>query len=411
MPTAVPAEEWSQTRLPLALRGGEVSLRRALVSHVVGASSLSPPPRLEPTAIALSEVKQCGESIAKSAPDISFKLLDAQEQLTLGLLKGGYANDVVGRQGYNRGGHYSRSGEWLTVPPPKDYVEALSHEARWCVQVANVLNTQPEKKEAAKRVLASIAHDLHIKVVDCRAWGAGRLITVIANTVKNGQPDAGWTVLYKWVSVSGLSASDLSFPQITTPTSKALPPGVYSVYATKHVGDTLRKTEPITVSAFQDAKVKMRDPGTVGLRAERSQTEPHEPERFAAFAQFFKAYMGTASVVTASLPIPLAAFHLVPTYAMQEKFLSTYASLFCFLMLGYLFYIRHALGRLMFYTKPDGHVALRMFVSFVPLLLILASLTLVFLYHHYLLDSLTAFSERGVMDLTNDGCVEVSRLP
>jgi len=124
--------------------------------------------------------------------------------------------------------------------------------------------------------------------------------------------------------------------------------------------------------------------------------------RFAAFAQFFKAYMGTASVVTASLPIPLAAFHLIPTYAAQEKFLSTYTSLFCFLMLGYLFYIRHSLGRLMFYTRPDGHVRLRAFVSFVPLLLILASLSLVFLYHYYLQASLAVFSERGVMNVTTD---------
>src|SRR5271169_3014935 len=149
-------------------------------------------------------------------------------------------------------------------------------------------------------------------------------------------------------------------------------------------------------------KGEMRDTGTIGLRAERSETEPHEPVRFAAFAQFFKAYMGTASVVTASLPIPLAAFHLIPTYAAQEKFLSTYTSLFCFLMLGYLFYIRHSLGRLMFYTKADGHVRLRAFVSFVPLLLLLTSLSLGFLYHHYLMDSLTQFSERGVMNATTD---------
>jgi hypothetical protein len=174
----------------------------------------------------------------------------------MGILKGGY---VTSGQGYNGRGNHRQDG-WVTFPPPKEYVEALSHEARWCVQVANVLNTQPDKKEAAKQVLASIANDLHIKVVDCRAWGAGRLITVIANTVKNGQPDAGWTVMYKWVSVSGLNSSELSFPQISTPTSKALPPGVYSVYATKHVGDTLRKTEPITVSAFQDAKVKCEIP-------------------------------------------------------------------------------------------------------------------------------------------------------
>src|SRR5271169_2196975 len=139
----------------------------------------------------------------------------------------------------------------------------------------------------------------------------------------------------------------------------------------------------------------MRD--TSALASVPSRAEPQEPARFTAFAQFFKAYMGTASIVTASLPIPVAAFHLIPTYAAQEKFLSTYTSLFCFLMLGYLFYIRHALGRAMFFTRPDGHVGFRAFLSFVPFLLILASLSLVALYHHYLFDSLTQFSERGVM--------------
>ncbi len=129
---------------------------------------------------------------------------------------------------------------------------------------------------------------------------------------------------------------------------------------------------------------------------------PPEPARFAAFAQFFKAYMGTASVITASLPIPVAAFHLIPTYEAQSKFLSTYTSMFCFLMLGYIFYIRHSLGRLMFFTKPDGHVRIRAFVSVVPFLLILASLGLIALYHHYLLDSLTQFTERGVVASTAD---------
>jgi hypothetical protein len=227
----------------------------------LSAQVLSPPPQLAPTANALAEIQKCGQSVARSASDISFKLIDAQEQLTHGLLKGGYANGQgASGPGYNRGGNYNRSGEWLQVPPPKEYVEDLSHEARWCLEVAIILNTQPEKKEAALKVLASIANDLSIKVKDCREWGAGRLITVIANTVKNGQPDAGWTVMYKWVSVSGLNSIDLSFPQISTPTSKALPPGVYSVYATKQVDGTLKKTEPLTVSAFQDAKVKCEIP-------------------------------------------------------------------------------------------------------------------------------------------------------
>jgi hypothetical protein len=144
----------------------------------------------------------------------------------------------------------------------------------------------------------------------------------------------------------------------------------------------------------------MRDTSTLDPAVASS--EPVQPARFAAFAQFFKAYMGTASIVTASLPIPVAAFHLIPTYAAQEKFLSTYTSLFCFLMLGYLFYIRHALGRAMFFTRPDGHVAFRAFLSFVPLLLILASLSFVALYHHYLMDSLLVFSQQGVMSSTTD---------
>ena len=146
----------------------------------------------------------------------------------------------------------------------------------------------------------------------------------------------------------------------------------------------------------------MRHIGAVSEAVAAAPAEPQKPVRFAAFAKFFKAYMGTASVVTASLPIPVAAFHLIPTYEAQSKFLSTYTSLFCFLMLAYLFYIRHSLGRLMFFTKPDGHVSLRMFVSVVPLLLILSSLGLVFLYHRYLLDSLTQFTERGVMAPTAD---------
>jgi len=215
---------------------------------------LPPPPQLEPTINALGGIQRCAQNIAGSASDISAKLLDAQTQLTYGLLKGGYANAQSG------GGGYGKNGEWSIAPPPKEYVEDLSHEASWCLEVAHILNTDPAKKEAALKVLASIANDLHIKVTDCRKWGAGRLIMVIANTVKNGQPDAGWTVMYKWVSVSGLSATELSFPKESTPTSKAVPPGIYAIYATKQVGNTLTKTEPITVSAFQDAKVKCEIP-------------------------------------------------------------------------------------------------------------------------------------------------------
>jgi hypothetical protein len=144
----------------------------------------------------------------------------------------------------------------------------------------------------------------------------------------------------------------------------------------------------------------MRNPGAIAPAA--AKPENPEPARFAAFARFFKAYMGTASVVTASLPIPVAALHLIPTYAAQEKFLSTYTSLFCFLMLGYLFYIRHWLGRLMFFTRSDGRVAFRGFVAFMPLVLILCSLGFVASYHSFLMQSLLVFTQQGVISTTAD---------
>ncbi len=227
------------------------------------AQVLSPPPYLEATAIALEQLQNCGKAVADKAPTISSKILEGQSQLYVGLVKGGYASGSAGSgrgYGYGRNGGYDQTGAWLAVPPPKEYVADLSHEARWCLQVANLLNTNAQKKEGAEKVLASIAEDLRIKAADCRNWGAGRLVTVIASTLKNGQPDPGWTVMYKWVSVSGLNSIDLAFPQISTPTSKGLPPGVYSVYATKQVGDTVKKTPPVTVSAFENQKVKCEIP-------------------------------------------------------------------------------------------------------------------------------------------------------
>ncbi len=238
------------------------ALARALPAQV-----LSPPPVIAPTVAALDELHKCGQSISHNAPDVSSQILDAQQQLFFGLAKGGYTQSGGGGgggRGYGRGGYqgggYQRNSEWLLTPPPKDYVADLQHEAAWCLEVANILNTDPTRKEDAKQVLASIAKDLEIKAKDCKDWGAGRLVTVIASTIKNGQPDPGWTVMYKWVSVSGLNAMDLAFPQMSTPTSKGLPPGVYSLYATKQIGNNVTKTPPITVSAFQNQKVKCEIP-------------------------------------------------------------------------------------------------------------------------------------------------------
>ncbi|MBL8764263.1 MAG: hypothetical protein JNM07_08330 [Phycisphaerae bacterium] len=120
---------------------------------------------------------------------------------------------------------------------------------------------------------------------------------------------------------------------------------------------------------------------------------PLMPRAFASFAQFFKGYMGVWAVVVAALPIPLTSIGAIPTYACHSKMLVTYATVFCFLLLGFLFYLRPLIARpvraIFFPTAAnDGSswtrvasVLARVFWNAVPLVLILGALTCVWRYH------------------------------
>jgi hypothetical protein len=81
---------------------------------------------------------------------------------------------------------------------------------------------------------------------------------------------------------------------------------------------------------------------------------PKRPERVRAFARFFKNYMSISALVVASLPIPVTALKLIPTFKGQTGILSVYTPLFYFLTLGFIFYIRHFLAKAMFsdFLKP-----------------------------------------------------------
>lgn len=133
-------------------------------------------------------------------------------------------------------------------------------------------------------------------------------------------------------------------------------------------------------------------------------TEPMEPRRVRAFAHFFKRYMSISSLVTASLPIPVTTMGLIPTYKAQTMILSTYTPLFCFLILGFIFYSRHQLARLMFPEYFGRAVAYKKinlplfllrqikitwhgFIGLLPLILIAASIFCVFSYHVLLAES------------------------
>src|SRR6266567_9394742 len=83
---------------------------------------------------------------------------------------------------------------------------------------------------------------------------------------------------------------------------------------------------------------------------------PPKPMRLAVFANFFKGYMSVSTIVAASIPIPVASWKLIPIYAQQRGFLTVYASLFCFLLLAFVFSIRHRLARPMFFRGRMGGV-------------------------------------------------------
>jgi hypothetical protein len=119
-------------------------------------------------------------------------------------------------------------------------------------------------------------------------------------------------------------------------------------------------------------------------------------QRIKKFGKFFTGYMGTASLVTAALPIPVAKLHLIPTYASQSKFLNTYASLICFLVFAFIFYIRHILARAMFHRTPEK-VSARWWITVLPFLCICASIACVIGYHTQLDASLSLIAAHGVL--------------
>ncbi len=130
MPTIRLVDDRQRGTYRLCRAAGCALLAVLSLSALLPAQRIDAPPRLEPTANALTGLQKCGQSIARSAPKISSSLLEAQGLLAHGLLIG-----------WN-----NSSGEFAAVPPPKQYVAELAQEAEWCLKVAEVLNTEPAGK-------------------------------------------------------------------------------------------------------------------------------------------------------------------------------------------------------------------------------------------------------------------------
>lgn len=123
-----------------------------------------------------------------------------------------------------------------------------------------------------------------------------------------------------------------------------------------------------------------------------------KPHSLDSFARFYKRYLNVWSVAAAALPVPVTSLHVIPTYEAQRPFLMLYTSLFCFLLLGFAFYSRHAIARGLAPKRAGGfaHAALLL----LPGVFILATFGFILAYHWTLQLSLTDLRLMGVSATT-----------
>jgi hypothetical protein len=133
------------------------------------------------------------------------------------------------------------------------------------------------------------------------------------------------------------------------------------------------------------------------MMEETKRAGPGKSMRIAVFANFFKGYMSVSTIVAASIPIPIATWKLIPIYSQQRGFLTVYASLFCFLLLAFVFSIRHRLAVPMFSKGKMGS-----FIAALPFLFIVLTLACIMSYHAVLQQSIEQLRGLGLRFTTAD---------
>ena len=111
----------------------------------------------------------------------------------------------------------------------------------------------------------------------------------------------------------------------------------------------------------------------------KKEDDPH----INSFAKYFKGYMGSAPIFAAALPIPVTSLNIIPTFSDQTGYLTTYTSMFCFLVVAMIFYRRHRLGS---YLAPDSwdkksRLIGRFIISWLPFVLAILTLISIIIYH------------------------------
>jgi hypothetical protein len=209
-----------------ALRCAEDATTSVLVS-------LDLPVTLFATRLALVNIDKCRAALPEG--DAKHYLTQAEELLIEGLLIGWNPDDPNRNQRVPMSLQLALAERQLTgnkwAPtdnPPQIYLKSLANDAAVCKFALG--SGDPAAAQAA---LASVIGDLTIKARDCLSHGMGRTITFKIKTLRGQTPDRGWTVYYKWLTVSNLVTDEMPFPKMSTPAFNDLPPGLYRFRAEK----------------------------------------------------------------------------------------------------------------------------------------------------------------------------------
>jgi hypothetical protein len=122
--------------------------------------------------------------------------------------------------------------------------------------------------------------------------------------------------------------------------------------------------------------------------------EANAGRRFAGFAAFFRQYMHVGGgVLVACTPIPMASWGLLPLFSAQKGYLTVYSSLFCFLLVGSLFSLRHRIAKHLFMNDRWS-----MLITILPFLFIVLTVGCIFGYQATLQRSLEQMRVQGSTD-------------
>ena len=215
-------------------------------------AGLSVDAQLQPTKRALLQIDSCRAKMPEG--ELKQRFTQVEESLASGLLigwssawlkKSPQPHYVTLESALSEDRSSGQSAVPLTAPPAM-YLKSLENDAAVCL--AGV-SKQSRSKDSLK-ALTDVVDDLNLKFRDCYLHGMGRLISMSVATDKDSVPDPGWTVYFKWVTVSDIQTTESAFPTLSTPATDDLPPGIYQLRAQKDdlSSGAISKSETKTVS-------------------------------------------------------------------------------------------------------------------------------------------------------------------